>query len=198
MGMEGNLRSLSLAELERARQDADFLEPFVRREIPRELVMRKLASPRPLPMEVRAHYEALLAGAPEGVTLAPLLDLHKAWHGIHFLLTGRASGGEPPLAHAVLPAEGQTLGHDQGHGLPGYLLPEQVKAVATALGSLDRATLERRYDPREMTALDIYPSTIWSRSDEDNFDWLMQFFQPLPGHYADAAERDRAMIVWIA
>jgi hypothetical protein len=196
--MEGNLRSLSAAELDRARGDADFLDAFLRREIPRELVMKKLASGKPLPMEVRAHYEALLSGAPDGVELEPALDLHKAWHGIHFLLTGQAWGGEPPLAHAVLPAHGQTIGDERGPNAPGYLTPDQVRAVSSALGRLDRAELERRYDPERMIALEIHPSAIWLREREDSFDWLMQFFEPLPGYYAEAAKRDRAMLVWIA
>jgi hypothetical protein len=195
MGMEGNVRSLGLADLERARADADYLEHFLRREIPRELVERKLASGKNLPAEVRAHYEALLQGAPEGVEVAPALDLHKAWHGIHFLLT---AGGAPALAFAVLPHPGQTFGSDQGRGPPGYLLPVQVKEIALALAALDVDELRRRYDPKKMAELEIYPSAIWLREDEDNFDWLMQFYQPLPAYYESAASAGSAMLVWIS
>jgi hypothetical protein len=198
MAMEGNLRSISLSYVERAREDADFIEPFVRRELPRELLERKLGSAKNLPSEVRAHYEELLRGPPPGLELSPRLDLHKAWHGIHYLLTGEPWGGAPPLACAVLGAEGQNVGVDQGYGAPSYLTPTQVKTVAAALAEVGLGELRRRYDPAKMTELEIYPSTLWLREHEDNFDWLMQFYEPLPGYYASAAASDSAMLVWIA
>lgn len=190
------LRRISSAALARVRQDVSALEPYVQRELPRELLERKLASGAKLPPEIRAHYERLLAGPPEGVVLEPALDLHKAWHGIHFLLTAEATGGAPPLAWAVLGASEQNLGEDLGYGPATYLSPAQVQEVSSALGALSLDELRRRYDPQKMTELGIYPSEIWRRA--DSFDWLLQFYEPLPAYYAEAAERESAMLIWLS
>jgi hypothetical protein len=40
------------------------------------------------------------------------LDVDKAWHCIHFMLTGNAEGGEEPLASAIL--GGREAGEDVG------------------------------------------------------------------------------------
>lgn len=41
----------------------------------------------------------VIFGEEEGLNT---LNIDKAWHGIHFLLTGDPWGGEPPLKYVVL------------------------------------------------------------------------------------------------
>src|SRR3954470_8881166 len=60
------------------------------------------------------------------------LDIDKTWHVIHFLLTGEAWGGEPPLVDAVL--GGTELPEtDAGYGPFRYLTPAEVRATSQAL-----------------------------------------------------------------
>lgn len=193
---EGMLRRVTPETLSRLLGEELELEPFVQREIPRELLERKLRARPDLPAEIRAHYERLLAGPPDGVKLEPALDLHKAWHGIHFLLTGQAAGGTPPLAYAVLGFPEQPIGDDLGDGPATYLEPARVRDVAAALAELSPDELRRRFDPAQMTALEIEPTAIWKRAGEDDFEWLMQFYAPLPDYYAEAAQRGDAMLIW--
>src|SRR5262245_17894050 len=55
-----------------------------------------------------------------------VLDIGKAWHGIHFLLTGSTWHGDPPLSWVVM--GGVPIGPDIfGYGPVRYLLPEQVE-----------------------------------------------------------------------
>jgi len=42
------------------------------------------------------------------------VDVDKAWHGIHYLLTGQAEGGPRPLSLAVL--GGGDFGTEDGYG----------------------------------------------------------------------------------
>ena len=52
------------------------------------------------------------------------LDLDKAWHGIHFLLTGSAWEGEEPLCYLL--AGGQEVGdEDVGYGPARVLRPRE-------------------------------------------------------------------------
>jgi hypothetical protein len=65
----------------------------------------------------------------EGV--GPLLEVDKAWHGIHFLLCGDAEGGEPPLGSAVLGGIAEEfLPGRRGAGKRRCPLPD-LKRVAT-------------------------------------------------------------------
>ncbi|HEY7157543.1 MAG TPA: YfbM family protein [Gemmataceae bacterium] len=81
--------------------------------------------------------------------------LEKGWHGVHFLLTGSAWQGEPPLADAVL--GGQPIGEHLVYGPATYLSPSRVAAVADALGALPDEELAKRFDPENFELADIYP-----------------------------------------
>jgi len=87
-----------------------------------------------------------------------LLDVDKAWHAIHFLLTGNAWGGELPLALALL--GGIEIGEDEGYAPARYLTPEEVREDAAALSPLPTEKLAERYVPEALDKAEIYPE-IW-------------------------------------
>jgi hypothetical protein len=121
------------------------------------------------------------------------LDLDKAWHGVHFLLTGAAWGTDNPLGGAVL--GGREVGEDDGYGPPRLLEPELVREVAEALGVVTDAELRARFDPEEMQRLDIYPQ-IWDEGDILD-EYLMPNVQQLRDFYARAAARDAAVLIGV-
>ncbi len=123
-------------------------------------------------------------------------DVDKAWHGLHYLLTGTAYEGETPLRWAIM--GDQDLGADLGMGGSSFLTPGQVREVAAALGELTDAELRARFKPAEMAALDIYPDIIWERDGEDALDYVMENFAPLVRFYAEAAARGDAVILYQA
>src|SRR5258708_20564425 len=68
---------------------------------------------------------------PKAPTKEPGLSLEKSWHGIHYLLTGVAEGGRPPLSWTVLgdkeiPDTGKLMGYGPAH----ILTPPQVNSVS--------------------------------------------------------------------
>src|SRR5688572_4637046 len=71
------------------------------------------------------------------------VDVDKAWHCLHFLLTGTAWEGDPPLNFIV--AGGSEVGdEDVGYGpARGFSSPE-VRAIADALDGIDHTVLARR------------------------------------------------------
>ena len=123
------------------------------------------------------------------------LDLDKAWHGIHFLLTGDAFGGEGPEALAVL--GGNAFGEDVGYGPTRYLVPEEVKAVADVLSTITRGPLHQRYVPETFEAADIYPTGIWENEDEQAFEWLMLCYEEVKAFYKHAADNGNAVLLYI-
>lgn len=62
------------------------------------------------------------------------IDLDKAWHGVHYLLTGQAYGGQEPESLAVV--GGEEFGPEMGIGPARFLTVEQVARVASALSAL--------------------------------------------------------------
>lgn len=123
------------------------------------------------------------------------MDVDKAWHGLHYLLTGEAEGSDEPLALAIL--EGTEIGPELDFGPARYLTADEVKAVAQALAALTPEALAQRYNPRDMQEKQIYPQ-IWERDDPNDVEYLLDFFPTLQQFYADAAMRGDAVIHWMA
>jgi len=122
------------------------------------------------------------------------LDIDKAWHGIHFLLTGDAWDGAAPWSLVVL--GGTPIGEDVGYGPARYLLPAQVREVADALGTLPRNELAARFSPQAMEEAEIYPE-IWVRDGDDGLEYLLANYDVLVKFYQQAAEQNCAMLLYI-
>jgi hypothetical protein len=121
---------------------------------------------------------------------ATSVDLDKAWHGLHWLLTGNADPTAAPLSEAIF--GGESLGEDLGYG-PGRLLSAaRVAAVANALAQIDLDSLRDRMDPSAMDAAKVYPS-IWG--EDDVFDtYLAPAFEGLRAFYSAAVAANEAII----
>lgn len=120
--------------------------------------------------------------------------LDKAWHGIHFMLTGESYGGEGPIARAVL--GGVSIGdEDVGYGPARGLSAAQVSEVAVALSQVSEADFRGRFDAAALDAAQIYPQ-IWDEGDEA-LDYLTHYFLEVKRFYAAAAQNDSAVILFI-
>ncbi|MFN0122357.1 MAG: YfbM family protein [Blastocatellia bacterium] len=125
------------------------------------------------------------------------VDLDKAWHGIHYLLTGQAEGGEEPFCYLL--EGGEYIGdEDAGYGPARALLPLQVRAWADALGGLTTDDLRQRLDPAAMTKAGIYPD-IWARdaAEDDTPGYLLEYFEVLQSCVTQAARENKGLIVYI-
>ena len=118
------------------------------------------------------------------------LELDKAWHGLHYILSGTVEPGESLLSQAVL--GGTEIGDDfSGYGPPRCFTAAQVGELAAALGDPAVATeAAARYDTERMTELQIYPFG-W---DEDDREWLLTALRDLRSFYADAAGKGLAVV----
>ncbi len=123
-----------------------------------------------------------------------VIDLDKAWHGLHFLFTGEAWGGEPPLD--FLAVGGETVGEvDVGYGPARVLRPAAVQLIDDALAMLDEDDLRRRFDPAALTAAEIYP-TIWEEG-EQALEYLLGHYRTLRPFVAQAAEAGLGLLVYL-
>jgi hypothetical protein len=125
-----------------------------------------------------------------------VIDVDKAWQGLHDLLTGTADQGERPRSLAIF--GGEEFGPEIGIGPVRFLTPAQVRDVSAALADFSEAELRANFNPRDMAAQKIYPDIIWVRDGEEALDYLLENFEPLAEFYAAAAASGDSVLQWIA
>lgn len=123
------------------------------------------------------------------------IDVDKAWHGIHFLLTGDAWGGSPPLADVVL--GGTEIGEDIGYGPARYLTPAETKAAADAIAAISPDDFRARYDAAALSKHEIYPG-IWDDPEDEALEYLAEHFESIREYFEEAATRGDAMLKYIS
>lgn len=123
------------------------------------------------------------------------IDLDKSWHGIHYLLTGTAWEGEPPLNFLLLGGE-EVGGIDVGYGTARAFRSDEVRAINEALRPIDADALRSRFDPAEMVELDIYPN-IWDRASEEDdlFGYCAEYFDDLKNFASRTGDSGCGMVV---
>ena len=127
----------------------------------------------------------------EGVNV----DLDKAWHGIHYLLTGTAWEGDKPLNFLV--AGGRPVGDiDVGYGPARVLSAAETRAAHEALTQLSDEDLRGRFDPGDMTSKEIYPE-IWDRppEEDDTLSYVLEHVGTLREFLAQAVEQRQGLVV---
>ncbi len=140
---------------------------------------------RPVEPSADFWFEAVEAAGDEET-----VDLDKAWHGIHWLLTSGTEDSTTPEGQAVLGAT--PVCSDPEVRL---IDPAGVRRVAAALTALSPAELAGRVDLAAMDRAGLYPQ-IWD--EEDVFDtYLAPYYAGLRDFYRTAAERDSAVLLSI-
>jgi hypothetical protein len=121
--------------------------------------------------------------------------LDKGWHGLHFLFTSSAEGGEDTSSWLL--AGGMLLDEE---GQVRALRPNEVRAWADYLAGTTRDELDSRYDPARMAALDIYPA-IWRAGEggsDEARDWLLDCYESLKQFVSRAAAAGDGVLIHLA
>ena len=123
------------------------------------------------------------------------LEVDKAWHGLHFLLTGTAWDGDFPLNFIVV--GGEEVGEDLGYGPARALRSEDVRKIDAALEPLTGDELGRRFDAERMTELQIYPFG-WSQDPDGELEYLLEFYGELRAFVRHTSEQGHALLVYLS
>jgi hypothetical protein len=204
MGMYVALASLSDATITRLHADPPLVWQIIAPDDP-EAVARARGVPKGPGLLARlfgrAPAEAPAPAAPPALVLAhdegEIVDLDKAWHGIHYLLTGTAWEGDPPLNFLV--TGGREVGDDEvGQGPARTYTAAETREIARALAALSDEELRARFAPGEMMRLEIYPE-IWDRdpAEDDTLGYLMEYLGLLRTAVATVVERGHGLLVTI-
>jgi hypothetical protein len=128
------------------------------------------------------------AGEHERVTLK------KAWHAIHFVLTGSRLGGDEPLNFLI--SEGTPVGEvDVGFGPARVLTSAQVRSISTALAAIEPDEVARRVDVRQLDQEVIYPGN-WQR-DGIGGDYVVDNYRAMRQLIQSAATKGQGLVLYI-
>jgi len=120
------------------------------------------------------------------------LSLHKSWHCLHFLLTGKSwEPVDSSLGKAIM--GGKEIPDRQGvmgYGPIRYLTPEEVRQVAEALAEFPIAARASAFDSVAAEEAKVYVP-------EHDAEELTHHFDQLKGFYRDAANKENAMLLWV-
>ena len=122
------------------------------------------------------------------------LEIDKSWHGLHFLLTGSAEEGSPPLNFIL--AGGEEVGDDLGYGPARAFRSNEVLVVDAALEPLTAQELRGRFDAERMTELQIYPFG-WSDDPDGELEYLLEFYGELRAFVRRTAGCGHGLLVYL-
>lgn len=123
-----------------------------------------------------------------------VLDLHKSWHMLHYLLTGEVWEGAAP---GNLLMTGEELGEDMGFGPPRLHTPDAAAAFAEFIRDLEASDLAGRLDPARLAALDVY-GCDGAQEAEDLEDELEHYFPQLKSFVTKAATEGDGLLIWLS
>lgn len=125
-------------------------------------------------------------------------DTDKDWHALHFILTGSAQGGEPPLSNVIL--GGKPLGNiEYGYEIPRYLTAPEVNKTAQVLRDFPMSEFRERFNLEIFAKEKIYPEYWNSIDDEDEYlANLVGMFNYLVGFFMETSKKEQALIIYLS
>ena len=180
MSIEASYRRITPQEFARLQSDAKAAESFF------GLSLEDLNDPG-----------KLLAKMQERESSDRYLGIGTDWHALHFLLTGVGdlqphTLPPPPLGNVV---QGGT--ETQWRGTYGHvraLTPDEVRAVADALGKISAQELRSRFSVASFNAAQIYPHGRRARWTDEEAESVFEIYPRVVAFFQSAA-RDGDMIL---
>ena len=131
-----------------------------------------------------------IASRPKVVRKEQGLSLEKSWHGIHYVLTGVAEGGKPPLSWAVLgDKEIPDTGKLMGYGPARVLTAQQANSVAKAIARFTKEKFWQKFDLKAMKTGRVYGVTV-----AQDREYLWSYFQKLKAFYLEATKQNNGLL----
>jgi hypothetical protein len=120
--------------------------------------------------------------------------LDKAWHAIHFALTGSRLGGDQPLNFLV--DEGTPVGEvDVGYGPARVLTSAQVRQIAGALEPIQPDDVAARVDLKKFDEEVIYPGN-WQHNGI-GVDFVVDNYRDMRALIVRLAKQGQGMVLYI-
>lgn len=124
------------------------------------------------------------------------LDIDRAWHALHFLLTDSADAETHPLS--FLAAGGRAISEDLGNGPLRAFSSLEVRSLAKHLAPIHPAQILEKFDPARLEEAQIYgwPSGWRDATLASCGSYLTDAFVRAKAFVLGGAERGRALLVY--
>ena len=123
------------------------------------------------------------------------IDLDKAWHISHFVLTGSAAKCAGP--EGSLLADERVVGtHEVGAGRPWALLPDETKRFAEAIASFGFEDMKARFDIEAMQQQKVYLADGMQR-ETWCFEYVWENIEKLQNFLAAAVKNGQGLILYM-
>jgi hypothetical protein len=132
------------------------------------------------------------SGQQIATALAEPVSLEKAWHGLHYLLTGEVWEGTGPLAFLLV--GGEHVNDDEE--APRWFTPQEATEIHQALTAVSDDQLWSRFDAQQMEQLEVYPG-IWDEDEDELKDEYLTYFLQLKQVVSAAAESGQGLLIAI-
>jgi hypothetical protein len=132
-------------------------------------------------------------GSQQATATASSVSLEKAWHGLHYLLTGEVWEGTGPLGFLLSGGEDQNGDEESG---VRFFEPRETAQIYKALSAVTDDALWSRFDAGEMEAQEIYPG-IWDEDEDELKEEYLMYFAELKKVVHAAATSGQGLVVSI-
>lgn len=124
------------------------------------------------------------------------IDIDKAWHIVHFLLTGCVGRADSPLG--LIGDDLHPLADiDLGLGRPNIISASEVKSFADNADRLTDNDFLTRFVPEQMPTGDLYLGEVISRGDHEEMrEYALENFQLMRAFVRQAADDREAIITY--
>jgi hypothetical protein len=120
-----------------------------------------------------------------------MISLEKAWHGLHFLLTGDPWGGSG--YEAFLLCGGTEQGEDMGYGPARFFDVEKVREIHNVLDPITTDQLWSRFDAHRMAQADIYGAHWDDEEESDLKEEYLEYFEMLKQFISQIASEGNSL-----
>lgn len=124
------------------------------------------------------------------------ISIDKAWHAIHFTLTGCPFGGEDDNIFSKLVMSGNVFMEIDGEPPAMLITANDVKKLSEAMDSLEEQQFREKFNISEMLENNIYP-VMDDENEEEFFDYVWANLIELKKFIEEAVNERQAVIFYI-
>ncbi|HGM3508338.1 TPA: YfbM family protein [Clostridioides difficile] len=124
------------------------------------------------------------------------INIDKAWHAIHFTLTGCSFEGDDDNIFSKLVLSGNIFMEIDGEPPAMLITADDVKKLSEAMNNLEEQTFRKKFNISEMLENNIYP-VMDDENEEEFFDYVWANLIELKKFIEEAANEGQAVIFCI-
>ncbi len=120
------------------------------------------------------------------------LDIDKAWHGIHYILTGDAQESDSKFNNVIF--GGESMEQDIGYGPAQYLTVNEVKENSKLLQDFTTEKFRNKFKEvkDEIVEKGIYP--FYNDWTDEDIEYLLEHYKALQLFYQKSAANNLAIL----